>query len=101
VQTSQWKVGGTDSTNNQTVPNTVANTFDVISDARLDKDSASKWYGAGNPSVVDTIEVQYLDGNQAPTLEQQNGWGIDGVEFKVRMDAGVKALAYQGLAKNG
>ena len=44
--------------------------------------------------------MKYLDGNEAPTLEQQNGWHVDGVEFKVRMDAGVKALDFRTMAKN-
>lgn len=100
VRESENKVGGTASTNNQTVPNSVRNTFDVISDARLDTASATAWYGAADANINDVIEVAYLDGNQAPTLEQQNGWGVDGVEMKVRMDAGVKATDWRGLAKN-
>ncbi|MDP3322648.1 MAG: Clp protease ClpP [Hydrogenophaga sp.] len=100
VRDSENSVGGTAATNNQTVPNSVRGTFDVISDARLDAVSSTAWYGAANGAVNDTIEVAYLDGNKTPTLEQQNGWGVDGVEFKVRLDAGVKALAWQGLAKN-
>ena len=100
VRTSQYAVGGAAATNNQTVPNTVANTFNVVADARLDNDSAAKWYGSADASVNDVIEVAYLDGNNAPTLEQQNGWNIDGVEMKVRMDAGVKALAWETLARN-
>ncbi|WP_444911075.1 hypothetical protein [Microbulbifer sp. PAAF003] len=39
----------------------------------------------------DTIELFYLDGQQVPVLEEQNGWGIDSVEFKVRLDAATKA----------
>lgn len=100
VRTSQYAVGGAAATNNQTVPNTVANTFNVVADARLDNDSAAKWYGSADASVNDVIEVAYLDGNNAPTLEQQNGWNVDGVEMKVRMDAGVKALAWETLARN-
>lgn len=100
VRESEYAVGGAAATNNQTVPNSVRNTFNVISDARLDAASATAWYGAADANINDVIEVAYLDGNSAPTLEQQNGWGVDGVEMKVRMDAGVKALAWQGLAKN-
>lgn len=100
VRDSEFAVGGSASTNNQTVPNSVRGTFEVVSDARLDTASATAWYGSANGSVNDTIEVAYLDGNKTPTLEQQNGWGVDGVDFKVRLDAGVKALAWQGLAKN-
>lgn len=98
VATSEFEVGA--STKNNTVPNSVRNTFNVVSDARLDVASAAVWYGAGNPAVHDTIEVAYLDGVETPTLEQQGGWSVDGVEFKVRLDAGVKAIDWRALAKN-
>jgi hypothetical protein len=47
--------------------------------------------------VIDTIEVGYLDGVQAPFLDQQDGWGVDGTEFKVRIDFVARALGYRGL----
>lgn len=83
-----------------TTPNYMRGAFEVIADPRLDASSTSNWFGAANPMVNDTIEVAYLDGNDTPTLEQQGGWTVDGVEFKVRIDAGVKALDHRGLAKN-
>lgn len=105
VANSEYEVGTLDTTNklsgkNNTTPNYVRGRFEVISDARLDVASTAVWYGAASPQTFDTIEVAYLDGNQAPTLEQQAGWGVDGVEFKVRLDAGVKALDHRTLAKN-
>ena len=78
----------------------VRETFEVISDARLDAISSTAWYGAANPNSADTIEVNYLDGNDQPYLEQKNGWSVDGTEFKVRIDAGVAPLDYRTLAKN-
>lgn len=98
VRDSQFEVGA--SNKNNTTPNSVRGTFDVIADSRLDSASASVWYGAANSGINDTIEVAYLDGNSMPVLEQQNGWNVDGVEFKVRMDAGVSPLDHRGLAKN-
>lgn len=98
VRDSEFEVGA--SARNNTVPNSVRGTFEVISDARLDVASASNWFGAANPAMHDTVEVSYLDGIETPTLEQQSGWTVDGVEFKVRMDAGVKALDFRTLAKN-
>ncbi|MBO6759281.1 MAG: Clp protease ClpP [Roseibium sp.] len=80
--------------------NTVRGAVEPIMDARLDAASATGWYLAADPNAADTIEVSYLDGMQTPTLEQQEGWKIDGSEFKVRIDAGVKALAWEGLYKN-
>lgn len=82
------------------IPNKVRNLAKVISDARLDIASTTAWYGAASPAVVDTIEVDYLDGVEEPYLESKDGWDVDGVEFKVRHDAGVKALDHRGLFKN-
>lgn len=97
VRASEYEVGAT---KNNTIPNSVRDTFEVVSDARLDAASATAWYGAGNPNTNDTIEVNYLDGNQAPYLEQRQGWNVDGTEFKVRIDAGVSPLDWKALAKN-
>lgn len=98
VANSEFEVASGAKTN--TAPNWMRGAFEVIADARLDSASASNWFGAADPNMHDTIEVAYLDGNTAPTLEQQGGWTVDGVEFKVRMDAGVKALDFRGMAKN-
>ncbi len=86
--------------NNSKVPNSVRGMVTVISDARLDANSSTAWYMAANGSMHDTIEVSYLDGNSMPTLEQQNGWSIDGVDFKVRLDAAVSPLEYRTMYKN-
>ena len=99
VAASEFEVGATSSTKNNTVPNIVRGAFEVVADARLDATSTAVHYAAANPNIHDTIEVAYLDGNESPTLEQQGGWTVDGVEFKVRMDAGVKALDHRGLAR--
>jgi len=99
VRESQFEVGAT--AKNNTVPNSVRNTFDVIADSRLDSVSPTEWFGAANGGIHDTIEVAYLDGNSMPVLEEQDGWKVDGVEFKVRMDAGVSALDFRTMAKNG
>jgi hypothetical protein len=98
VLNSEFEVGSTSRSN--TVPNSVRGTFEVISDARLDAASATTWYGAASGVTNDTVEVSYLDGNDTPVLEQQAGWTVDGVEFKVRQEAGVAPLCFRGLAKN-
>ena len=101
VAASEYRVGDSEGANKaMTVPNPMRGLFEVIEDARLDTASSTNWYGCADPAMHDTIEVAYLDGNSQPTLEQQNGWTIDGVEFKVRIDAGVKALDHRTLAKN-
>jgi ATP-dependent protease ClpP protease subunit len=81
----------------QRAPNIIRNIATVISDARL---NGTSWFLAGDPNSYDTIEVDYLNGNSQPTLEQRPGWNVDGVEYKVRIDAGVKAVGAQALYKN-
>jgi len=88
------------SQSNSRKPNSVRNAFNVIVDARLDAASTTAWYLIANPSIFDVIEVGYLDGNPNPFLEEQDGWNIDGVEFKVRIDAAAKALEWRTLYKN-
>jgi ATP-dependent protease ClpP protease subunit len=97
VRTSQYEVGGN---RNLTTPNIVQNTFEVIDDGRLGDASATAWYGVANPAFVDGIVIGYLDGNQTPYLEQEEGFTVDGVAWKVRLDAAPAVADYRGIYKN-
>lgn len=79
--------------------NPVENMVTPIYDARLDAASATAHYFAADPNAYDTIEVSYLDGNDRPYFEQQDGWNRDGIEMKVRIDAAVAALDWRTLYK--
>jgi ATP-dependent protease ClpP protease subunit len=68
-----------------------------ITDSRL---NGTAWYMISDPQQTDTVEVTYLDGVETPFMDQREGWSVDGAEFKVRIDAGVKALHWRGLYKN-
>ena len=81
-------------------PNTVQGRMDVIADARLDTFNAAGWFLAANQNQFDTVEVAFLDGNQTPFLESQDGWKQDGVEYKVRIDAVAGAMDFRGLFYN-
>jgi hypothetical protein len=88
-----------DVSSNNRAPNVARNTLEVVVDARLDADSSTRWYESAGQSF-DTIEVAFLDGNQAPTLEQQNGWSIDGTEFKVRIDVAAAPMDFRTWQRN-
>lgn len=81
-------------------PNTVRNTFEVWDHGRLDEKDSKAWYGLANPAFVDAIVVGYLDGNQSPYLEQEQGFTVDGVAWKVRLDAAPAIADYRGIYKN-
>ncbi|SFD83486.1 prohead protease/major capsid protein fusion protein [Massilia yuzhufengensis] len=67
----------------------------------LDKTEASQkeWYLASNNSQVDTVEYCYLDGAEGPVIDSQNGFEVDGVTWKCRLDFAAKAVDHRGLYK--
>ena len=42
----------------------------------------------------------YLEGQQGAYIETRNGFDVDGVEIKCRLDFGAKAIDWRGLYKN-
>nr|WP_240455296.1 ClpP-like prohead protease/major capsid protein fusion protein [Aeromonas rivipollensis] len=83
---------------NSGIANPIKGFVDVIGEPRLSDASTEAWYLAAKGG--DTIEVAYLDGQDTPWIEQQEGFTVDGVTTKVRIDAGVSALDYRGLVKS-
>src|SRR5262249_18839636 len=62
----------------------------------------ASWYLAADPNQIDTIQYDYLEGagGGGPTLESREGWDIDGMEFKARMEITATAIDFRGLVKN-
>ena len=84
---------------NSGIVNPLQNFATYIAEPRLDDDSAVKFYMAAAQGQ-DTIEVAYLDGIDTPYIEQQEGFTVDGVSTKVRIDAGVAPLDYRGFVRS-
>lgn len=82
----------------QMKPNIVAGLFsDIIDTPRL---SGTRRYLFADPSIAPVFMVSFLEGQQEPVLETQDGWRIDGVEMKARLDVGVDAVDYRGAVTN-
>lgn len=83
---------------NSGVRNPVNSAAEIIVESRLDADSDRNWYlvaGAG-----DTVEVAFLNGIEAPYLEEQWSFEQDGLAFKTRIDAGVAPMDYRGFVRS-
>ena len=81
--------------------NPFRNRLRVVSDARLDAVSSTAWYLFTAPSaMVEGIVVGWLNNAQRPVLEQERGFEVDGVAYKVRIDATAGALDFRGAWKN-
>ncbi len=81
---------------NSRKPNIHRNTLTVVSDPRLDAASATAWYMFADPEDIPVIEVAFLDGNDMPYLEMKQGFEIDGLTWKVRLDYGVDSIDRNG-----
>lgn len=76
------------------VPNRVVGLFQQIVDTpRL---SGTRFYMFADQGIAPVIEVVFLDGNQEPFVEMQNGFEVDGVVWKVRLDYGTGVIDYRG-----
>lgn len=58
------------------------------------------WYMAAEPGMIDTVELAYLEGNQGVYSETRTGFDVDGVEVKVRLDAGAKVIDWRAFYRN-
>jgi phage head maturation protease len=84
----------------------------IISEPRLDNGisnpsigpvvagSATAFYLAASPTQVDVVELAYLEGSQGVYTETRQGFDVDGLEVKVRLDVGAKTIDHRGLQKN-
>lgn len=90
----------------QVTPDTSANVnpyagkLELIVDPRLDAKSATAWYLASDPAALSGLEYAYLEGQRGPYVEVRNGFDIDAVEIKARLDFGAGFLDWRGWYKN-
>jgi hypothetical protein len=82
------------------VYNPWANRLIPIAEPRLDAVSSVAWYLFADPNQIDTIEVAYLNGNEAPYLEQSNLFERDAIGYKVRHVFGCGVMDSRGIWYN-
>jgi hypothetical protein len=61
---------------------------------------ATNWYTVADPSQIDTIEYCYLEGQQGVYIETRQGFDVDGMEIKARLDFAAGAIDFRGMQKN-
>jgi hypothetical protein len=89
---------GSTSGNSTMEPNIVRGMLnDIVDSPRL---SGNGWYLLADPMEAPVIEVVFLDGNDQPFLEMEEGFSVDGARYKVRLDFGVGAVGYVGAYRN-
>jgi hypothetical protein len=71
--------------------------YEIITEARITDPKA--WYLAADPTQIDMLSYAYLNG-QGLYTETRNGWEVDGVEVKARLDFGGVCWDHRGFYKN-
>lgn len=80
-------------------PNPFSGKLNVIAEPYLDSatNGTTAWYLLADGSLFDTYEVGFLNGQTEPYMEERVGWNTDGLEWKVRIDAGIAPLDYRAM----
>jgi hypothetical protein len=71
----------------------------LVVDARLDDNPTPMYYLAAAPTQVDTITRAYLQGSERPHYETREGWEIDGLQVKARLEVAAVPVDYRGLVQ--
>jgi hypothetical protein len=80
--------------------NVFAGSMELIVEPRLDEGSLTAWYTAASTGQIDIIELAYLQGQRGVFLQSREGFDVDGLEIKARLDVAAKAIDFRGLFKN-
>ena len=72
----------------------------VIVEPRLDANSLTAWYMACGAEQAPVFYYGTLDGQAGPDLRQEEGFDIDGMKFRCRIDVVFKAADWHAIYKN-
>jgi len=79
--------------------------YEIVVEPRLSNttytgSSATAWYLACDPAICDTLEVDYLNGQRAPTITQVGNGSILRVEYEVVFDVEANVVDFRGMVKS-
>lgn len=80
--------------------NVFQNSYEIVTEPRLDASSTTSWYLVADNAQIDTVEYSYLEGEQGLYTEQRTGFDVDGLEVKARLDFAAKAIDWRGMFKD-
>lgn len=72
----------------------------LVADPRLDDDSATAWYLAADPGQIEGIARVYLAGEPRPAIEDDAGFTVDAMSWKVRLEFAASVVGWRALYKN-
>lgn len=79
------------------------NRLQVIEEGTLNAlagENAVPWFVVGDPSYARSIQVDYLNGQETPTIRRMEVAGQLGYVWDIWLDWGITAVDFRGIAKN-
>lgn len=80
------------------------NQLAVVEDGTLNalagSGNAVPWFAVGDPSYAKSIQVDYLNGQETPTIRRSEVPGQLGYVWDIWLDWGITAVDFRGIAKN-
>ena len=58
------------------------------------------WFLFGDASDTDGIEIDYLNGQEIPTIRRMESAGQLGFVWDIYLDWGISVMDYRGIVKN-
>ena len=71
--------------------------LEVVVEARIE---GNEWFMSAEPTLIDTIEYAYLEGEDGLYTEQRQGFEVDGLQIKARHAFAAAPIDWRGLWKN-
>lgn len=74
----------------------------VVTESRLGGTAGTDddWFVQASPTVHPFVEVDFVNGQETPYIASREGWDVDGVEYKVRLEFAYGALDFRPIVKN-
>ena len=98
LETAALQLVGTITPEQMANVNPFASRLEVIVEPGLT--DTTRWYLCADPTTTEGLAFAYLDGSEGPTVEDQMGWNIDAMEWKVRLDFGAAFVDFRGWYSN-
>lgn len=79
------------------------NQLQIIEEGALNAmagNSAAPWFMVGDPSYAKSLQVDYLNGQETPTIRRSEVPGQLGYVWDIWLDWGITAVDFRGIAKN-
>lgn len=101
IRTGAWVAAGSQVEMNNPLPSYgIQVVGEPELDARLATGEQYAWFLTSDPATVDTVQVDYLNGNKYPVFRRMEKPGQLGFIWDIYLDWGVNVLDYVGMYKN-